>query len=162
MKNEKAPLLLLLFPLLVHPPEQRKVAEVAEVAAPPSSNSEFAAPPAYDAGALRDRYEERAAIIEFDGQEDRARAQARAWHEVAAIWYRQHGKRTPGHLCAGCGLPIKDSNVFTLPLGERVHAGDSDRAYKCLHAYGHRWKATAAKALVEIGIPAPAPEEESL
>jgi hypothetical protein len=81
---------------------------------------------------------------------------------VAAIWYRQHGKRTPGHLCAGCGQPITGPNVFTLPLGERAHAGSGERALECLQAYGRRWKAAAAKALVEIGIPAPALEEETL
>jgi hypothetical protein len=52
--------------------------------------------------------------------------------------------------------------VFTLPLGERAHAGSGERALECLQAYGRRWKAAAAKALVEIGIPAPALEEETL
>src|SRR6266481_6009633 len=62
-----------------------------------------------DATGLRDRYE--AAICEFKGHEDRARAEARAWNDVASIWYRQHGERTPRPLCAGCGLLIGSSNV---------------------------------------------------
>src|SRR5215469_16142093 len=44
---------------------------------------------------LRDIFTERAGICEFDGQLKREDAEARAWREVAAIWYRQHGKKLP-------------------------------------------------------------------
>jgi hypothetical protein len=102
---------------------------------------------------LRDCYEERAAIRQFDGGEDRARAEARAWHEVAGRWYREYGTPTSAALCAGCGIPIGDgADVLLLPRGERAHAGDG---YACVRAYGKRWKREAAAALANIGIPAP-------
>jgi hypothetical protein len=46
-----------------------------------------------DASDFRDRYEERAAIVQFDGGGDRARAEARAWNEVVAIWTAGMGRR---------------------------------------------------------------------
>ena len=106
-----------------------------------------------DGDDLRHRYEERAGICEFDGHQDRPRAESRAWHEVAAIWYRQHGNKTPDHICAGCGKPLGDSDVvWVMPGGERAHAGTVQR---CIIAYGRRWKTEAADALMAIGIPSP-------
>ncbi len=106
-----------------------------------------------DAVDLRSRYEERAAICEFDGGLDRARAEALAWREIAAIWYRQDGKRMPSHLCAGCGQDLlNDPNVFLLPHGERAHAGTGNN---CVVRYGERWQRQAAIALAVIGIPTP-------
>ncbi len=106
-----------------------------------------------EAADLLDRYEERAAICQFDGDLDRARAEARAWNEVAAIWYRQHGTRTSGNLCAGCGKMLGDeAGVLLLPHGERVH---TDGGYACIHAYGRRWKRQVAIALAAIGIETP-------
>ena len=103
-----------------------------------------------DAADLRYRYDERAAICQFDGHQDRLRAESRAWHEVAAICYRQHGTQVSHHLCAGCGRPIDDSGeVLLMPHGERVHAGTVQR---CILAYGRRWKGEAAVALTAIGI----------
>jgi hypothetical protein len=108
---------------------------------------------ALNAAGLYARYEERAGIVEHDGDLDRAVAEARAWHEVAGIWWRQHGSRVWDHLCAGCGRPLGDSSdVLLLPHGERAHAGE---AHQCVLAYGRRWKREAAAALAEIGIPAP-------
>jgi hypothetical protein len=110
-----------------------------------------------DAADLRDRYEERAAICEFDGGRDRARAEARAWKEVANIWHRQHGTRTSGDLCAGCGEALGDeADVLLLPHGERAHADDG---YTCIRAYGRRWKSEAAAALAALGIPSPSAAE---
>ena len=110
-------------------------------------------PALLDADDLRHRYEERAAICESDGQQDRPRAESRAWHEVAAIWYRQNGTRTRSDLCAGCGKPISESDeVLLMPHGERAHAGQVQR---CVIAYGRRWKTEAAIALMAIGIPSP-------
>jgi hypothetical protein len=105
-----------------------------------------------EVSSLRDLYEERAAIREFDGGEDRAEAEAMAWREVASMWYRLHGSRTPADFCAGCGRPIgQASEVLLLPLGERAHA---DRL-RCIQVYGRRWRHQAALALDAIGIPAP-------
>jgi hypothetical protein len=105
-----------------------------------------------DAADLRDRYEERAAIRQFDGGYSKEQAERLAWGEVAGIWYRQHGQRVPAATCAGCGKPISGRPVLLLPHGERAHADDNSR---CSVAYGHRWKTAAAAALVVIGIPTP-------
>jgi hypothetical protein len=106
-----------------------------------------------DATDLLDRYRERAAIIEYDGGQDRVRAEAMAWNEVAAIWYRQHGTRTRADVCAGCGKTLGDeADVLLLPHGERAGAGG---AHACILSYGRRWKREAAQALVEFGIATP-------
>jgi len=106
---------------------------------------------------LLDRYEERAAIVQFDGGEDRRRAEARAWNEVAAIWYRQHGEKAPGGLCAGCDEALgAGTDVLLLPHGERAHADDG---YDCVIAYGRSWKKVAAAALASLGIPSPSADE---
>jgi hypothetical protein len=109
---------------------------------------------ALDPAYLRGFYEERAAICEFDGGEDSPRAEARAWHEVASIWYRQHGQRAPDGLCAGCGEVLgAEADVLPLPHGERAHAV---AGYACIIAYGRRWKSEAAAALPGHSISTPA------
>lgn len=113
-------------------------------------NSETAQPD-LDSEDLRDRYEERAAISEYEGGLDRANAEAVAWEEVAAIWYRFHGTPAPHSLCAGCGQPLTDSsNVFLLPHGERAHTGTGN---SCIMRYTDRWKRQASAALATIDIP---------
>src|SRR5438105_3635407 len=106
-----------------------------------------------------DLYEERAAIREFDGGYAKAQAERLAWGEVAGIWHRQHGERVPGHTCAGCGKPLNGDAVLLLPHGERAHSAAGDE-FKCIIAYGRRWKAAAAVALERIGIPTPPHEIE--
>jgi len=109
-----------------------------------------------DAADLLDRYEERAAHVRNDGGDMLANAEAMAWNEVAAIWYRQHGARISGDLCAGCGKPIEcEADVLLMLHGERAHAG-----HACIRAYARRWKREAAAALAAFGIPAP-PETEA-
>jgi hypothetical protein len=84
---------------------------------------------------------------------DPARAEARAWRDAAAIWYRRHGKHVRGDLCAGCGRPLDGTaGVILLPFGERAHAVNG---YTCVHAYGLRWKRQAATALAAAGIATP-------
>jgi len=102
---------------------------------------------------LRDLYEERAAIRQFDGGYTKDQAERLAWAEVAALWYRLHGERVPAALCAGCGEPISGHAVHLLPHGERAHA---DGNHACIIAYGRRWRSAAALALSAIGISTPA------
>jgi hypothetical protein len=72
---------------------------------------------------LRDRYEERATIRQHDGHYSQEEAERLAWGEVAEIGYRQHGTRTSGDLCAGCGKALDgEADVLLLPHGERAHA----------------------------------------
>ena len=103
----------------------------------------------FDATDLCCLYYERAAIFEFDGGEGRAKAEARAWNQVARHWHRQHGSPASDNLCAGCGQPIEGApEVVLFPRGERAHAGNGS---DCIR----RWKAAAAVALAAIGIPTP-------
>jgi hypothetical protein len=93
-------------------------------------------------------------LVYQDGRDTPAKAQARAWNAVAALWNRQQGTRTSGALCAGCGKPLNgEADVLLLPYGERAHTGNG---YSCIHAYGRRWRREAAAALAAIGIPTPA------
>ena len=99
------------------------------------------------------RYEECVATCEFDSGQDRARTEARAWNEVAALWYRQLGTSTSGDLCAGCGQALgAEADALLLPHGERAHARNG---YACILAYGRRWKREAVAGLEAIGIPTP-------
>jgi hypothetical protein len=107
-----------------------------------------------EAADLLERFHERAAIRQFDAHYTRQQAELMAWNEVAFVWYREHGQRTPPHLCAGCGRPLgtKAADVLLLPFGEHAHA---DPEYACVIRYGQRWKRQAATALAAIGITPP-------
>jgi hypothetical protein len=112
---------------------------------------------------LRYLYHERAGICE-DGGQNRARAETRAWNQVASHWHRQHGTRNSDDLgtsgkfhhkfvCAGCGQPLDGApNVVLFPHGERAHADDG---FDCIRRYIARWRSEAATALSAIGIPTP-------
>lgn len=102
---------------------------------------------------LKARYEERMAMSTHDGHRTLPEAEAIAWREVAAIWYRERGKKISGQLCAGCEAPIANvPHVMVLPHGERAHSTNDRR---CILLYGRRWKRQAAEALTELGITTP-------
>jgi hypothetical protein len=106
----------------------------------------------------RAEYEGRVAYG-LDQRHSRADAERMAWNAVAAIWYRHHGKRVQGALCAGCGKPLSGTDaadVLLLPHGERAHAEARPDGYLCIAAYGRRWKREAATALAAMGIKTPA------
>ncbi len=124
-------------------PATAKVAKVAKEEVPDRAET----------AALLARYRSQAVLVRHDGLDTPAKAQARAWHGTAALWYRRHGSRVPATLCAGCGQQLDgETNVLLLPLGERAHAADG---YACIRAYGRRWKHEATAALLAIGIPTP-------
>ena len=76
----------------------------------------------------------------------------RAWNKTATAWYIDCGTPTPKDLCAGCGKPLDGAEALDLwPHGERVHV----EGYDCIIAYGKRWRASVAAALVSHGIPVP-------
>jgi hypothetical protein len=84
----------------------------------------------------------------------------RGWSKVALAWYVARGTPTPGDLCAGCGKPLNGAEAIDLwPHGERAHAGEG---YRCIIAYGRRWKRAAAAALAPYCIPTPAEIEAKL
>jgi hypothetical protein len=102
---------------------------------------------------LRAAYEERAAIMQFDGGRSRAKAEEMAWLAIAGAWWAAHGTHTPPTLCAGCGKPLSGAEeVLRLPHGERCHL---DNDYRCVIAFGWRWKRQTGEALEPLGIPTP-------
>jgi hypothetical protein len=101
-------------------------------------------------------YGERAAILEFDGRHPRARAEEVVWHTVAAEWWATHGEHVHPSRCAGCGGPLSGApEVLRLPHEERVHL---DIDYRCVIAFGRRWRRQASEALARLGIPTPTDE----
>jgi len=143
-------------------PKQTTLAALAALAGwnPQGETQGVSLPPQLNGAGLRDCYEERAAICQSNGREDRARAETRAWNAVAAIWHRQHGQRSPAGICAGCSRALGGAEVITLPHGDRVHVGTGEQVFQCLLLHGRHWKGTAAAALKALGIPVPASEED--
>jgi hypothetical protein len=106
-----------------------------------------------DPGWWRDFFEERAAHREFDGQRSRAEAERLAWDDCILEWHRRYAGRASRDLCAGCRRPIGTSEALTLWDGNRVH---DQSGQECLRTYGQRWRGTAARALVALGLPSAA------
>ena len=60
-------------------------------------------------------------------------------------WHLDHGERVPRELCAGCRRPIASGDdVLDLADDNRVHF---DADYRCLIAFGERWRSAARAAL---------------
>jgi hypothetical protein len=60
-------------------------------------------------------------------------------------WHFDHGERVPRALCAGCRHPIASGDeVLDLADDNRVHL---DADYRCLIAFGERWRSAARAAL---------------
>lgn len=93
----------------------------------------------------RHLYDERAAIREYNGHYSRAEAERLAWGELQYRWHLQHGDRVPRDLCAGCRRPIGLAAALDLIDGNRVHLDE-------------RWRATATRALVALGLVPPSSE----
>jgi len=97
-------------------------------------------------------YEERATIRQFSGGHTREEAERLVWSEAEDRWQQAHGKRVPRDLCAGCRRKIfDDQKTLDLADGNRVHFG----GLECLIRHGGRWRATAAQALVGLGLNLP-------
>jgi hypothetical protein len=107
----------------------------------------------------RELFEERAAIRDFDGRYTRAQAERLAWGEVENRWHLPHGDRIPRDLCAGCRRPIGNTEALDMIDGNRVHLTASNG---CLIQHGNRWRTSATRALMALGLrpPPPAPDWE--
>jgi hypothetical protein len=128
-------------------------APAAKAAKPAKVAQTLAITPA--APSWRNLFVERAAI----------RGERLAWGELQNRWHMTHGKRVPTALCAGCRRPIgelrdrekSDISEKRAPLdlidGNRVHDA---AAHDCLIRYGERWRGAATRALVAMGLSAPA------
>jgi hypothetical protein len=107
---------------------------------------------ASDPAFWRDLFEERAAILQYDGTRSRAEAEQLAWGELQNRWHlAHHGERVPRHLCAGCRRPIDEAPALDLIDGCRVHDA---AGHDCVIRWGERWRGAATRALVAMGLPA--------
>jgi hypothetical protein len=106
---------------------------------PQACSVDCVAPPLGDASSpeeaaeLRDLYEERAAIRQYDGHYTRPEAEQLAWGEVINEWRRRHWRRFPPNLCSGCEEALPDAEAFDLGDGNRAH---NDPDWKCVIATG--------------------------
>jgi hypothetical protein len=100
----------------------------------------------------RDRYEERAAIRQFDGGYTREEAERLAWSEIEDQWHLAHGERVPYDLCAGCRRSIGFAKALDLMDGNRAH---HDIENACLIRHGERWRVAATRGLEALGMQAP-------
>jgi len=96
---------------------------------------------------------ERAAIRQYEGGYSRAEAELLAWRELENRWNLAHGERVLRELCAGCRRPIGTEAALDLIDGNRVHDPEDN---DCLIRHGERWRATAARALIAMGLQPPA------
>jgi hypothetical protein len=64
--------------------------------------------------------------------------------KLACRWHLDHGEGVPRALCAGCRAPIDDAAALDLADGNLVHF---DPDYRCLIAFGERWRTTARAAV---------------
>jgi hypothetical protein len=100
----------------------------------------------------RDLYEERSAIRQYDGHYTRAEAERLAWGELENRWNLEHSERVSRDLCAGCRRPIESASALDLIDGSRVHLNGGNA---CLIRHGKRWRATATRALMALGLRPP-------
>lgn len=99
----------------------------------------------------RVRYEERAAVAEYDNGLPRPQAEAVAYKACISEWLDRNPIPSPPGRCLGCGRPERPGDPL-LPYG----AGDDGRAWlhsSCWPAWYAARKAAAAAALAVAGIP---------
>jgi len=86
----------------------------------------------------------------------RDEAEALAFEDLAVEWHRRNGEKVEQGRCAGCGDLIGGREALPLGDGNLVHF--DSRGFDCLLGFGARWRATAADALVGLGLkPPPSP-----
>ena len=99
----------------------------------------------------------REAIHHWATQHDRDEAARLAWGELEDRWHKLHGVQVPASRCAGCGGAIAGGTpIFDMGDGNQVHFDSLD----CLIRYGQRWRGTATRALVAMGLQPPAGERD--
>jgi len=77
---------------------------------------------AWDASDWRAYFDERAAIVEYDGGMSRREAEAQAMAECITEWRNRHPVRSPSGVCLGCGRHGSDEAVLPFGADDRGHA----------------------------------------
>ena len=111
-----------------------------------------------DAVSWAARYEE--ALNHWGLLHAREEAMGIAWGEMQKRWHRLHGARSPEGQCAGCGKPIGGQTALSIGDGNRVHLDDA-HGLDCAEAYSKQWRGAATRALIALGLQAPAGEGAS-
>jgi hypothetical protein len=101
----------------------------------------------------RAAFEERAAIMEYDGGMPRHDAENLAFDDAVVRWMREHPPISRSGLCVGCGEAIGNSASCDIAIlggsgGLIVHDG-------CYEPFMSAWQAEAEEALVRMGISPP-------
>jgi hypothetical protein len=118
----------------------------------PPSPADAGKPRPWDAADYKALFDERAAILQFDGGMIRSEAEARAVEHCVTEWLNQHPSSSPAGHCVWCGNPERTgAAVVPFGVGER-HAWLHPR---CWPAWYRRRRADALAALGASGIPVP-------
>lgn len=108
-----------------------------------------------DAADLRYLYDERAAVCQFDGGLDRAKAEAQAFEAAIIRWLNSNpAPSDPAAGCLSCGKPEMSANAL-LAFDARGNGYAAWLHGDCWAAWYAGRRAEAATALAAIGIPTP-------
>ena len=97
-------------------------------------------------------FDERAAIVEFDGQQPREQAEATAYECCIVEWLRRHPKPSNPDSCAWCGKP--DNGHSVVPFGTEDH----DHTWlhpDCWQEWHRDRREKAQRALAALGLVTP-------
>lgn len=132
-------------------PAHAQEAQKAQEGGLSALNALFAHP--NSAFVLRDWFEERAAIRQFEGGYSRDMAERLAYGELVEAWCESHPIAHDRWRCAGCGESLT-GEALDLPDGARVH-WERQREFACLISYGFMRKRRAPEALATLGLSPP-------
>jgi hypothetical protein len=128
---------------------QRDIGRLLSVAA---SAAESGRPKPWDAADYKALFDERAAILEFDGGLTRSEAEKKAIEHCVTEWQNRHPLSSPAGHCAWCRNPASTgAAVVPFGVGER-HAWLHPY---CWPAWYRLRRADALAALRSFGIPVP-------
>jgi hypothetical protein len=123
-----------------------------KLSAAAASPAESGKPSPFDAADYRMLFDERVAILEFDGGLTRSDAETKAIEYCVTEWLNRHPSSSPAGHCVWCSNPESaGAGVVPFGVGERhtwLHP-------HCWPAWYRRRRADALAALGSLGIPVP-------
>lgn len=97
-------------------------------------------------------YDERAGILEFDGELSRPEAEARTFECCLVEWLNRHPQPSDPGRCAWCGQSEEESDcVIVPPFGTKNH-GHTWLHHYCWQDWSGQRRAEAEQALTTLGI----------